>query len=141
MQARGLTHACPTALDSTLSLPPFLGPAPSSRCESVRNDGSIWQTCRRCSAHAAPRSCARSVAEDGVRLLGQRRAPRAGRRLDDASPWVAARLPVGTRLHAVLAPVSRPGTVISLRIGAQRRFDLADLSAMLGPRGTQILRS
>src|SRR5699024_11650277 len=61
--------------------------------------------------------------------------------LDDASPWVDARLPDGTRLHAVLAPVSRPGTVISLRIGAQRRFGLADLSAMLGPRGTQILRS
>src|SRR5699024_6572351 len=79
--------------------------------------------------------------DDEVRALAQRLASRAGRRLDDASPWVDARLPDGTRLHAVLAPVSRPGTVISLRIGAQRRFDLADLSAMLGPRGTQILRS
>ena len=30
----------------------------------------------------------------------------AGRRLDDARPWVDARLPDGTRLHAVLPPVA-----------------------------------
>lgn len=79
--------------------------------------------------------------DDDVRALAQRLASRAGRRLDDASPWVDARLPDGTRLHAVLAPISRPGTLISLRIGAQRRFSLADLTAMLGPRGKKILRS
>lgn len=37
-----------------------------------------------------------------VRRLAQRLALTAGRRLDDASPWVDARLPDGTRLHAVL---------------------------------------
>ncbi len=37
-----------------------------------------------------------------VRRLAQRLAAVAGRRLDDARPWVDARLPDGTRLHAVL---------------------------------------
>ncbi|MGJ9412754.1 TadA family conjugal transfer-associated ATPase [Aeromicrobium sp. CF4.19] len=62
--------------------------------------------------------------EAAVRRLAQRLAARAGRRLDDASPWVDARLPDGTRLHAVLAPLARPGTLISLRVPARRSFDL-----------------
>ncbi len=37
-----------------------------------------------------------------VRRLAQRLAAVAGRRLDDARPWADARLPDGTRLHAVL---------------------------------------
>ena len=38
--------------------------------------------------------------EAGVRRLAQRLATLAGRRLDDASPYVDARLPDGSRLHA-----------------------------------------
>lgn len=67
--------------------------------------------------------------EDAVRRLAQRLAAQAGRRLDDASPWVDARLRDGTRLHAVLAPLARPGTVISLRVPARRSFSLAALRA------------
>lgn len=68
--------------------------------------------------------------EDVVRRLAQRMAAIAGRRLDDASPWVDARLPDGTRLHAVLAPLARPGTVISLRVPARTVFSLGDLGAL-----------
>lgn len=68
--------------------------------------------------------------EAAVRRLAQRLAARAGRRLDDASPWVDARLPDGTRLHAVLSPIARPGTLISLRVPARRSFDLASLRAV-----------
>lgn len=64
-----------------------------------------------------------------VRRLAQRLAAHAGRRLDDASPWVDARMPDGTRLHAVLAPIARPGTTISLRVPARRAFSLDDLVA------------
>ena len=39
-----------------------------------------------------------------VRRLAQRLAGTAGRRLDDASPYVDLRLADGTRLHAVLTP-------------------------------------
>ena len=47
--------------------------------------------------------------DDAVRRLAVRLAAAAGRRLDDASPWVDAGLPDGTRLHAVLPPVSGSG--------------------------------
>ena len=67
--------------------------------------------------------------EQSVRRLAQRLAAVGGRRLDDASPHVDLRLPDGTRFHAVLAPVSRPGTVLSLRVPRQRVFTLAELTA------------
>jgi pilus assembly protein CpaF len=62
-----------------------------------------------------------------VRRLAQRLAGSAGRRLDDATPYVDLRLPDGSRLHAVLAPLARPGTVISLRVPRARVFTLAEL--------------
>jgi pilus assembly protein CpaF len=65
--------------------------------------------------------------DEAVRRLAQRLAALAGRRLDDASPWVDARMPDGTRLHAVLAPLARPGTLVSLRIPARRSFSLEQL--------------
>ena len=75
------------------------------------------------------KSTVRFADEESVRRLAQRLAAQAGRRLDDASPWVDARLGDGTRLHAVLAPLARPGTVISLRVPARRSFSLAELRA------------
>ncbi|HET9827813.1 MAG TPA: TadA family conjugal transfer-associated ATPase [Nocardioidaceae bacterium] len=66
--------------------------------------------------------------DDGsVRRLAQRLAGSVGRRLDDATPYVDLRLPDGTRFHAVLAPLSRPGSVISLRVPRARVFTLEDL--------------
>ncbi|MDR1355005.1 MAG: TadA family conjugal transfer-associated ATPase [Propionibacteriaceae bacterium] len=56
--------------------------------------------------------------EAAVRALAVRLATSAGRRLDDATPYVDARLADGTRLHAILAPLAQPGTCISLRIPA-----------------------
>ena len=67
--------------------------------------------------------------EAAVRQLAVRLASRAGRRLDDATPYVDARLPGGQRLHAVIPPLSVRGTTISLRIPSRRRFTLADLVA------------
>jgi pilus assembly protein CpaF len=64
-----------------------------------------------------------------VRRLAVRLATAAGRRLDDAAPWVDVGLPDGTRLHAVLPPVSGSGTCLSLRVlrRCSRSFD--DLAA------------
>ncbi len=62
-----------------------------------------------------------------VRRLAQRLAGSAGRRLDDATPYVDLRLPDGSRFHAVLAPLARPGTVISLRVPRARVFTLEEL--------------
>ncbi|MGY1698487.1 TadA family conjugal transfer-associated ATPase [Geodermatophilus sp. SYSU D00766] len=66
--------------------------------------------------------------EDAVRRLAVRLAASAGRRLDDAAPWVDAGLPDGTRLHAVLPPVSGGGTCLSLRVLRRARLGLDDLA-------------
>jgi pilus assembly protein CpaF len=71
-----------------------------------------------------------SFADDAaVRRLAQRLAAAAGRRLDDASPYVDVRLADGTRFHAVLSPIAHPGTCISLRVPSRRRLTLDDLVA------------
>ena len=51
-----------------------------------------------------------------VRRLATRLAASAGRRLDDAQPWVDGLLPSGVRLHAVLPPLVAEGPHVSLRI-------------------------
>ncbi|MEU4222563.1 TadA family conjugal transfer-associated ATPase, partial [Actinoplanes sp. NPDC026623] len=64
---------------------------------------------------------------DEVRRLAQRLAAACGRRLDDGQPYADARLPDGTRLHAVLPPVATGGPYLSLRTFRQRPFSLGDL--------------
>lgn len=66
--------------------------------------------------------------EDAVRRLAQRLAALGGRRLDDASPHVDVRLPDGTRCHAVLFPLARPGTAISLRVPRASGWSLEELA-------------
>jgi pilus assembly protein CpaF len=76
------------------------------------------------------RAAVRFADEDAVRRLAQRLAAAAGRRLDDASPYVDARLPgSGVRLHAVLPPVAADGTCVSLRVLRPARHDLDALEA------------
>ncbi|HEY3505017.1 MAG TPA: TadA family conjugal transfer-associated ATPase [Actinocatenispora sp.] len=68
-------------------------------------------------------------APDSVRRLAQRLAASCGRALDDAHPYVDARLRNGTRLHAVLEPVAPDGPYLSLRTFRHRAFTLAGLTA------------
>jgi len=81
--------------------------------------------------------------EAAVRRLAQRLAALGGRRLDDASPFVDVRLADGTRCHALLAPIARPGTLISLRVPRATGFTLAELVAagMLTPAADRLLRA
>jgi pilus assembly protein CpaF len=73
------------------------------------------------------RSAVRFADTAAVRRLAQRLATTAGRRLDDARPWVDARLPDGTRLHAVLPPVVVGSPCLSLRVVRARAFTLGEL--------------
>ena len=81
--------------------------------------------------------------ERAVRRLAQRLAATAGRRLDDASPYVDARLPDGARLHAVLPPVAPEGTCLSLRLPRRRAFTIDELVAAgtVPAGGAQVLRA
>ncbi|WP_225755037.1 TadA family conjugal transfer-associated ATPase [Actinotalea sp. Marseille-Q4924] len=78
-----------------------------------------------------------------VRALAVRLAAAGGQRLDDAAPVVDARLPDGTRLHAVLPPVAEPGTLLSLRVHRPGGYSLGDLVRLgaVAPVVEQVLRA
>lgn len=71
--------------------------------------------------------------EASVRRLAGRLALSAGRRLDDAQPWVDGQLSdVGrrgytVRLHAIIPPLAADGTCISLRVLRSATKDLPSL--------------
>lgn len=67
--------------------------------------------------------------DTAVQRLARRLATSADRRLDEAHPYVDARLADGTRLHAVLAPVAASGSCLSLRVLRPVRHTLAQLAA------------
>jgi pilus assembly protein CpaF len=90
------------------------------------------------------RTAVRFPDEASVRRLAQRLALAAGRRLDDASPYVDALLPGGgTRLHAVLAPIAADGTCVSLRVLRPAVHDLAALRRLgtVDESGWSLLRA
>lgn len=68
----------------------------------------------------------RFSSDDEVRRLAVRLAASVGRRLDDASPFVDARMVDGTRVHAILGTLVDVGTCVSLRIPARTRLTLDD---------------
>jgi pilus assembly protein CpaF len=80
--------------------------------------------------------------DESVRRLAQRLAASGGRRLDDATPHVDVRLRDGTRFHAVLAPLARPGTVLSLRVPHPRVLTLDDLlvAGTITEQGARLVR-
>ncbi|MFE2331040.1 TadA family conjugal transfer-associated ATPase [Streptomyces coelicoflavus] len=70
-------------------------------------------------------------------------APAGGGRPPPPRPWVDARLPDGTRLHAVLPPVAVECACLSLRVVRPRAFTLDELAAAgtVPPGGDRVLRA
>ena len=54
------------------------------------------------------------------KMVGQ-----VGRRIDESSPMVDARLPDGSRVNAIISPLSLSGPLLTIRRFAADRFDLA----------------
>jgi pilus assembly protein CpaF len=54
-------------------------------------------------------------------------AGQVGRRIDDASPLLDARLPDGSRINAVLPPLSLSGPILTIRKFGRERYDLEDM--------------
>lgn len=83
----------------------------------------------------------RFAGEEEVRRLAVRLAASVGRRLDDGSPFVDARLAGGVRVHAVLPCVADSGTCLSLRVPNRHRLSLDDWVAggSLDARGAGLL--
>ena len=67
-----------------------------------------------------------------VRVVIDRILGPLGRRIDEASPMVNARLPEGHRVHAAIPPVVPDGPVLTVRKFARKVYDLEELEA----RGT-----
>ncbi|WP_129666657.1 TadA family conjugal transfer-associated ATPase [Phytoactinopolyspora endophytica] len=89
----------------------------------VNGPNNVWVDC----GSGPERTPVRFRDAHAVRRLAQRLASAAGRRLDDAVPFVDARMSSGVRVHAVLPPVAPDGPLISLRVPARRAFGLTDL--------------
>ncbi len=64
-----------------------------------------------------------------VTRIIQRIASSIGRRLDESSPTVDARLPDGSRVHAVVPPLAVRGPTMSIRRFASNPLHLQDLVA------------
>ncbi|MBF6570163.1 MAG: TadA family conjugal transfer-associated ATPase [Candidatus Binataceae bacterium] len=62
-------------------------------------------------------------------LIIDRIVSRVGRRVDEASPMVDARLPDGSRVNSIIPPLALDGPSLSIRRFGRRRFDIDGLVA------------
>jgi pilus assembly protein CpaF len=65
-----------------------------------------------------------------------------GRRLDESSPMVDARLPDGSRVNAIIPPLSLSGALLTIRKFSKKRLDLHDLIRLgtLSTESTEFLQ-
>ncbi len=64
---------------------------------------------------------------EDILVIAERLVAPLGKRIDLANPLVDARLPDGSRVHAVIPPISVGGPVLTIRRFASRPLSLADL--------------
>ena len=85
----------------------------------------------------------RFIDEDHLRRVIERIVSRVGRRIDESSPLVDARLPDGSRVNAVIAPVAFSGASLTIRKFSKDPFKVNDLIAFgtLSPEMAELLRA
>ncbi|HEX3550898.1 MAG TPA: ATPase, T2SS/T4P/T4SS family [Candidatus Elarobacter sp.] len=66
-----------------------------------------------------------------------------GRRIDESSPMVDARLPDGSRVNVIIEPLALDGATISIRRFGTRRLEIADLVRLgaVSPQVVSLLRA
>ena len=79
--------------------------------------------------------------EEPVLHLIERIVGPLGLRVDQASPWVDARLPDGSRVHAIVPPLSLRGPVLTIRRFSQVAIEARDLlsACSIGTRALRFL--
>jgi pilus assembly protein CpaF len=65
--------------------------------------------------------------ESHLRRIITKMVGQIGRRIDESSPMVEARLPDGSRVHAIVPPLSLTGPLLTIRKFAQNRYALDEL--------------
>jgi pilus assembly protein CpaF len=73
------------------------------------------------------RSDARFTSEEQLRRVIERIVSRVGRRIDESSPLVDARLADGSRVNAVIPPLAFSGSTLTIRKFAKDPFKVNDL--------------
>ena len=73
------------------------------------------------------RTEARFVSEEHLRRVIERIVGQVGRRIDESSPMVDARLPDGSRVNAVIPPLAVDGPVLTVRKFAREPLQVTDL--------------
>jgi pilus assembly protein CpaF len=69
----------------------------------------------------------RFIDDSHVRRIVNKIVAQIGRRIDESSPMVDARLPDGSRVNAIIPPLSLSGPLVTIRKFSRRRLDLDDL--------------
>jgi pilus assembly protein CpaF len=62
-----------------------------------------------------------------LRRIINKMVAQVGRRIDESSPMVDARLPDGSRVNAVIPPLSLTGPIVTIRKFSTKRLDLTEL--------------
>jgi pilus assembly protein CpaF len=65
--------------------------------------------------------------ESHLRRIINKIVAQVGRRIDESSPLVDARLPDGSRVNAVIPPLSLTGPLVTIRKFSKKRLDMGDL--------------
>src|SRR5256884_1787628 len=76
------------------------------------------------------RTEANFIDESQFRQVIEKMVARVGRRIDESSPMVDARLPDGCRANAVIPPVSFHGPVLTIRRFPEKAYEVKDLIAL-----------
>jgi len=76
--------------------------------------------------------------ESHLRRIINKMVAQIGRRIDESSPMVDARLPDGSRVNALIPPLSLGGPLVTIRKFSKRRLDLSDL-VRLGTLNTETI--
>jgi pilus assembly protein CpaF len=76
--------------------------------------------------------------ESHLRRIINKMVAQVGRRVDESSPMVDARLPDGSRVNAVLPPLSLSGPLVTIRKFSRKRLDMGDL-IRLGTVTTEVV--
>jgi pilus assembly protein CpaF len=69
----------------------------------------------------------RFIDDSHVRRIINKIVAQIGRRIDESSPMVDARLPDGSRVNAVIPPLSLSGPLVTIRKFSRQRLELADM--------------
>jgi len=65
--------------------------------------------------------------ESHLRRIINKIVSQIGRRIDESSPMVDARLPDGSRVNAIIAPLSLSGPLLTIRKFSRRRLSMEDM--------------